>query len=146
MIGKIDEHMPNLLAVQNSWKVPKKGGNNVDGGAPLSLVALATRRARVHNEAITEKRRSMKYKSSTYSALEGKAKSICLLKPNNRLYIVALARRMKSRIDFPDIAGPLACWAHVYTAEGDLVEIVIQCLAGCWAILVAMFRAVGIYM
>ena len=87
----------------------------------------------------------MKYKSSTYNALEGKAKSICLL-TQYRLYIVALARRMKSRIDFPDIAGPLACWAHVYTAEGDLVEIVIQCLAGCWAILVAMFRAVGIYM
>ena len=37
VMGKIDEHIPNLLAVQDSWKMPKKGGNNVDGGAPLSL-------------------------------------------------------------------------------------------------------------
>ena len=87
----------------------------------------------------------MQYQSSTYNALKGDWKTICLL-TQCRLWIVAPVRRMKSRIGLPDLAGALGCWAHVYTAEGDLVEIIIRCLAGCWAILVAMFKAMGIYM
>ena len=142
---KTYELIPNPLAAQNVSKMPNKGGHNVDGGAPLDLAALATPRPRVHNECVPNKRRSMQYQSSTYYALKGNWKITCLL-TQCRLCIVAPVRRMKSRIDFPDLACALGCWAHVYTAEGDLVDIIIRCLAGCWAILVAMFKAAGIYM
>ena len=53
---------------------------------------------------------------------------------------------MKARFNPPDLALGLGCWAHVYTDQGDPVDVVIKCIAGCWVILVSMLEAVGIYL
>ena len=52
---------------------------------------------------------------------------------------------MKSRLNLTEGAGAIGCWAHMYTEQGELVEFVVRCLAGCWAILVSLLESVGIY-
>lgn len=52
---------------------------------------------------------------------------------------------MKSKVSSAGVAGGVGCWTHAYTGQGELVEFVVECVAGCWAILVAMLEAVGIF-